>query len=347
MVEDFAHLEFHGRTTSPWHVGRVKYGDYLYSRCDLLWGRGIRGPVLRQLWRAYCPRSDLSEGVDFSPERDCSACRMVEECPFYNLRGTEDEGEFKDRPRLIISNLKFHGDFQLRRIALATISDRFGAVVPGKAPVYIEYIPEGVSFTFEAILMADGVRFRKEFENAVRVSLKFHGWGGFCNEGFGRGEIVNVRLRGFNGFEMECLKQTADSITEKASDLPLTFTIEPMLILDKPNGSVYTSISEEGFLEKLSNCINERFWQFYGKHIHIQSKLKSLSGRARTVKIYGWSRKFKRQMPFIGIGNEITMSFEGKMDEEEALALALAKYGIGRFKNQGFGSLKMKEGGER
>lgn len=338
-MEDFIHLRFQGKTTSPWHVGKVKYGDYLYSRRDLLWGRGIRGPVLRQLWRAYCPRSDVPERLDFNPERDCSACSMVEDCPFHNLRGVGDEGEFKDKPRLIITNLKFLGSFRLERLALATVDDRFRAVVPEKAPVFIEYVPEGVDFAFEAILMADGVRFRKEFENAVKISLKFYGWGGFCNEGFGRGEILDIKPRGFNGFELKCLRPIAEKVSNEPSS---TFTIEPLLILNKTDGSIYTSILEEGFKEKFSNCINERFWQFYGRNIYIQSKLKGVSGKARAIKIYGWSRKTGNRISFIGIGNEIALNFNGKLDDEEALALSVAKYGIGRFKNQGLGSLNLK-----
>jgi|GEM_PF-7072343 len=39
---------------------------------------------------------------------------------------------------------------------------------------------------------------------------------------------------------------------------------------------------------------------------------------------------------FVGIGNELTLEFGAKPSEEEAVTLAIARYGIGRYKNQGF-----------
>ncbi len=338
----FLHIRFKGRTDAPWHIGLRRYGDYLYTRDDYLWGRGIRGPVLRQLWRTYCPKSDAHDGVDFYPERDCPKCTMSSNCPFWNLRGTAEEGEFKDKPRLIITNLCFKRDSVRKdRIALATLSDQYRSAVKGKAPVFVEYIHEGAEFEFEAILMGEGARFSEPFISAVEVSLKFLGWGGFCNEGFGRGNITDIRKYGFNSFEYDVIEPLADEIMNKASQSGLaTFSISPMLILDKDGGGTYRSILEEGFKDKFCNCINERYWQFYGKHLYIQGKVESLSGRARTVRIRAWSRKIRNRIFFEGVGNEITVHFSGQIDSEEAKALALAKYGIGRYKNQGFGSLK-------
>jgi hypothetical protein len=268
---------------------------------------------------------------------------MALECPFWSLRGTADEGEFKDKPRLIMTNLYFKGDsIRKDRVALATLSDQYLGVVEARAPVFIEYICEGAEFEFEAILMCEGVKFADQFTSAVEVSLKFLGWGGRCNEGFGRGTITNMRKYGFNGFEYNIIEPLTQKIMDEANQSGyVTFSISPMLILDRNgNGGVYTSILQEGFRDKLCNCINERHWQFYGKHAYIQGKIESIGGRARTTRIEAWSRKIRGKMPFEGIGNEITLYFSNKLDAEEAKTLALAKYGIGRYKNQGFGSLK-------
>ena len=42
--------------------------------------------------------------------------------------------------------------------------------------------------------------------------------------------------------------------------------------------------------------------------------------------------------PFEGVGGEISLHLK-EYKEEHLLALSVAKYGIGRFKNMGFGSL--------
>lgn len=333
----FLHLHFKGRTSTPWHVGKMRYGDYLYTRRDYLWGRGIRGPVLRQLWRTYCNKSSASERTDFVPERDCSACGLAAGCPFNNLRGSDDDGEFKDRPRLIITNLRFAGQPEVGRAPLATLDDKYLTAVPGRAPVFVEYLREGLSFEFEAIMMGDGVRFSEEFESSVKVSLRFHGWGGFCNEGFGRGEITQVDRNDFEAFEERCLKPVAQNLVGRRG---CGFAIEPLLMLDKDGGGYYRSVFEAGFREKLSNCLSERFWQFYGENRHLD--LKEVGGVARAVTIQGWSRKGGSRVLFAGIGNEVHLNFADQLDEKYAMALALARYGIGRFKNQGFGSLKPK-----
>jgi hypothetical protein len=337
----FLHLQFKGRTTSPWHIGRRSYRDYLYTREDYLWGRGVRGPILRQLWRTYCPRSDAFDGAAFVAERDCPNCGMAEDCPFWNLRGTDDEGEFKDQPRLIITNLRFDGgSVRKERVVLATVSDRHRGVVEGKAPVYIECLSEGAAFCFEVILMGVGAEFEEELRRAAEVSLRFLGWGGFCNEGFGRGEIEGVRSRGFEAFEHDLIEPLEGYIMEKAGEEALAFDVEPMLILDRDAGGTYRSILEEGFHEKLCNCINERYWQFYRDHIHLQLAVKGLSGRARTSRMRAWSRKLGREHFFEGVGGELIMHLQGRLREEEAKALALASYGVGRYKNQGFGTLR-------
>jgi len=337
----FIHMKFRGRTTSPWHIGKRRYGDYHYTRDDYLWGRGIRGPVLRHLWRTYCPKSDMREGVNFTPNRDCPNCVDARDCPFNNLVGSADEGEFKDKPHLIITNLRFLGGVEKGRLAIATLDPRYRGVVEGRAPVFVEYLHEGAEFEFEAVLMGEGARFAWEFEAAVKTSLRFFGWGGFCNEGFGRGTITDVEKNNFKIFNHKYVEATAEKIQEKAcEEKTITFTINPLLILEKDDGDVYRSVYEEGFIKKLCNCINERYWQFYDEHIYIQEKIEALGGRARTTRIRGWSRKTRNRILFEGIGNEITLYFGEKLNTEEAKALALARYGVGRYKNQGFGSLK-------
>jgi len=82
---------------------------------------------------------------------------------------------------------------------------------------------------------------------AVKISLKFHGWGGFCNEGFGRGEIIEIRRHTFEEFEHKYVKPNAQKIMEITH---ASFFIEPLLILDKDSGGYYRSILEQGFKEK-------------------------------------------------------------------------------------------------
>jgi hypothetical protein len=343
----FCYFLFRGKTTSPWHVGKRQYSDYLYTRDDYLWGRGVRGPVLRLLWRMFCSKSDARDRVEFSPERDCVICEMVEDCPFANLVGTDDEGEFKDKPRLIITNLRFVENVRKDRVALATLSDKFLGVVEEKAPVFVEYLVEGAVFEFEAILMGEGAKFADHFENAVKTSLRFFGWGGFCNEGFGRGTIDNMeRIESFERFNREKIEPDAEKIREAILDEgKLTFKISPLLIVDKDEGGVYKGVSEDGFKEKFCNCIDERFWQFYNFKVYPQNFVDGFSGRARTMKILGWSRRLKRKgkLPFEGLGGELTFHFKDKekLSVEVVKAFALMKYGVGRFKNQGFGSLRL------
>lgn len=332
----FIHLHFHGKTTSPWHIGKRRYGDYLYTRTDYLWGRGIRGPVLRQLWRTYCPRSDLAERVDFIPERDCIGCEVFSECPFSNLRGSGD-GEFKDKPRLILTNLALN-DVETKVMALATLSDKYKGVVPGRAPVHIEFIPPDTGFEFEIIMMGDGVRFAKDVKRAVDISLRFFGWGGLCNEGFGRGVIEDVSENSFQTFKRRYITPIVEKLRDNDTAV---FNVAPLLILERADGEIYRSVVEEGFIDKFIHSLNERYWQFYGDNIYVS--IKEVLGKARTIRIGGWSRKERRGKIFTGIGNELTLRFKVRLGEGEAEALALARYGIGKYKNQGFGSLMVKE----
>jgi hypothetical protein len=272
---------------------------------------------------------------------------MAEECPFWNLIGSDGEGEFKDKPRLIVTNLRFAENVVKDRVALATLDDKHLGVVEEKAPVFVEYLTSGACFEFEAIFMSDGVRFVDQFESALQTSLRFLGWGGFCNEGFGRGETEPVVRLKFDEFESRYIKPAADSIRGLVEENGnVTFSIYPLLILEKDGGDFYKSVFEEGFLEKFCNSVDERYWQFFGNNdVHAQNGVESLSGRARAVLIPAWSRKAGKPRPFVGIGNELTLHFKdgGRvLGVEEAKALAVLEYGVGRFKNQGFGSLQAK-----
>lgn len=334
--EGFIHLLFRGKTTTSWHVGLKRFGDYLYTRTDILWGRGVRGPLLRQLWRTYCPLSDVRDRTPFVPEKDCPRCSMAADCPFNNLRGSPDEGEFKDRPRLIVTNLEFKDEVTPEVLALVARDERFLGVVPGKGPVYVEYIPPGIRFEFEIVMMGEGARFADDVVRAVEVSLRFMGWGGLCNEGFGRGVVEEAVRRSFGEFERDFVEPVAERL-EGGDEARLK--IVPMLILDRDGGGYYTSITEdrEGFRRKLTNCINERYWQFYRDNIYVP--VADVSGKARPAEISAWSRKEGCRKTFKGLSGELVLHTERPLKAEEAKAIAVCRYGVGRFKNQGFGSL--------
>ncbi|MEM4847099.1 MAG: hypothetical protein QW794_05015 [Thermosphaera sp.] len=340
----FIHLRYLGETVTPWHVGRLPqriaalgFPDLQYTRTDLMWGRGLRGPILRQLWRSYCPLSDSRDGAAFRPEDDCPKCSMLDECPFGNLRGSDDEGEWKDKPRLIFTNLRFRlpADFQPPRLTFTTLDEEWLGTAEERGPYTVEYIPPGTRFEFEVILMADGARFEKEFDDAVRTSLKFFGWGGRCNEGFGRGRIIERERAGYEEFWRRYVSEPASKVLDRRE---LDLRVELLLILDKDGGGYYTSTREEGFLEKFCNCVNERYWQFTSEHIYAQEAIKGVEG-GRPGLLRGWSRKLSRELIFKGISDRIRLMLGDNIEEQIAEAIALARYGIGRYKNQGFGSL--------
>jgi CRISPR/Cas system CSM-associated protein Csm3 (group 7 of RAMP superfamily) len=329
-----SHIHFYGTTTSPWHIGRRKFGDYLYTGKSL-WGRSVRGAILWQFWRTYCRKSSLKEGENFS-SKDCETCEISEKCPFNNLRGT-DEGEYKDKPRLIVTNLKF-GDVKTETIALISKEEKNLGVTKGKGPVSIEYIPPGADFDFEVILMGEGMDFKKDLIEAVKINIEFFGWGGFRNEGFGRGEIKSVEEKGFSEFEKEYIEPIAEKISKTMKmNGEAVFKIDTVLMINrKEEKGFYTSILENGFKERLINSINERYWQFYDENIYVP--VERVSGKARSMRMEAWSRENKRGKTFIGIGNEIRIKLK-EHENEHFKALAITKYGIGRYKNMGFGSM--------
>ncbi len=342
-MKNFLHLHFYGVTTSPWHLGDRPLGSrwtsILRSRARLLWGRGIRGPMLRQLWRAYCPYSDIREAAVFKPETHCPRCQMAEECPFNNLRGSPNEGEWKDKPRLIISNLRFtQGNGEpLRRMSINTLSDRWRGVVPEKAPITLEYIPARTGFEFEIILMGEGVRFRREVKEAVEVSLRFLGWGGRCNEGFGRGLIKEIKENMWSDFLSRYIDGVAKNILGKKE---VCLETETLLLLEKSRGQYFTSVIEEGFQEKLFNCMRERYWQFFGQaNDHPAPHVERVESRLKPEKIRGWSRKMGREIGFTGLSGTINLILRDPINNELARMIAVTRYGIGKYKNQGFGTL--------
>jgi len=332
----FLNLRFKGITTTPWHIGDRIFGDYRYSRRDYLWGRAVRGAILTYLWRTYCHKSDIREKVRFNPDEDCKNCKDREECPFFNLRGS-GEGEFKDTPKLIVTNLKFKNKLRKDRIPLISLDEEYLGV--SKGPVWIEFIPSGAEFEFEIILIGDGVRFKEDVKNAVRSVLTFFGLGGFKNEGFGRGRISDINELNLEEFRNELLKIGEKIKDEIKRNGKITFEIEPILMLEKNKNEYFTSIIEKGFKEKLINCLCERYWQFFKENIYIP--IEEVTGASRSVKIRAWSRKYNREIKFEGIAGELTIHIS-EVSDEQALALALAKYGIGKFKNMGFGSLILK-----
>jgi len=329
------HLLFKGKTTSPWHVGKRAYSNYLYTRTDILWGRGIRGPVLRQIWRTYCPFSDIRDRVEFIPERDCQRCDLRSDCPFYNLREVERKGEYKDTPKIIFTNLYFEGNVRTDRIVITSIDERCRSIVERIGPVYVEYIKSGTEFSFEIILTGKGVDFKDDVIRAVKTSLKFLGWGGFCNEGFGRGEITRVEERNFNKFDEFITKLAEAIVHEYRSKGEIRLKIAPLLILEKSNG-FYTSTIEEGFKDKFLHSIVERYWQLYKDKKY--PKIKNISGEVTRMKIRGWSRKDGGEQIFEGMCGELVIKFED-LNLEDAKVIAISRYGIGKWKNQGFGSL--------
>lgn len=107
------------------------------------------------------------------------------------------------------------------------------------------------------------------------------------------------------------------------------------------DGGHYISVDEPGFAEKFCNCLNERYWQFTGRHIHVQEAVKSVrGGRAGVVR--GWSRRYRRGAVFRGLAGRIALSLERGLRIEEVEALALARYGVGRYKSQGLGAMLVR-----
>lgn len=326
MLKEFLNLRFTGRTTSPWSIARRIYSDYIYCQ-DFLWGRGVRGPILSYLLKVYCE--------NMSRSLPCGRCGREAKCPFYNLYGVDREGSYKDTPRLIVTSLRFNSNITVKpRHPLISRSEATNGVALG--PVFVEYIPPDTPFTFEAILTSHAVDFADEFKEAVRATLALSGWGGRCSRGYGRGKITEVEELGFDEWASSIERQVKPLIDMQSVSLK----IHPILVLDRYKGEgVYESIIEDGFTRKLRSSIEERYWQFFKENLRMKS-IESVSGICHHATFRSWSRKEGKERFFHGIAGTIKLNFREPLAPEDAMMLGTAKYGVGRYKNQGFGSLE-------
>jgi len=113
-----------------------------------------------------------------------------------------------------------------------------------------------------------------------------------------------------------------------------------MLLLERYNGGLYLNTFEDGFTDKLRNSIIERYWQFYKDKRYLP--LNNVDGYVRRTQIRGWSRKEGRSQTFVGMSGQIVLKFYELQSNEEKV-LAIARYGVSRWKNQGFGCLSLNE----
>ena len=329
-MENFIHLHFLCQTTSPWSIGRMYAEAPLICCQSFLWGRAVRGPILNYLLRTYCPY--------FPKLPSCEKCLEKSNCPFYNLYGADKRGELKDTPRLIVTSLTFKetfGKMEFDRFPLLSRDSMTNGVALG--PIFIEYIPPRTNFEFEALLIGKASEFDDYFIEAVRATLSLTGWGARCSRGCGRGRILgNVRKHSFD-------KWVEDYIDKRVRDSSglqeVSLRIFPILMLEKDKEVYYSSILEKGFLEKLRNSMQERYWQFFKRNHYLD--IKSVSGPCTHTMIRAWSRKENREKWFSGLTGSIKIRFKSKLNEEDLRVIGVSWYGIGRFKNQGFGSLRL------
>lgn len=68
-------------------------------------------------------------------------------------------------------------------------------------------------------------------------------------------------------------------------------------------------------------------------------RIKPILDSEKTGLLRGWSRKLSNEIFFKGVSDRIKLVLEDMFVEQTAEAITLARYGIGRYKNQGFGSL--------
>jgi hypothetical protein len=311
---DFTHLHFKGKTTSPWSIGRRYYSNFIYCQ-NYLWGRAIRGPILGYLLKSYCPHLP----ADILP---CDQCTEQKECPYFHLNGSEKEGELKDTPKLVVTTLTFD-KYESSRISLISRDSATNGVALG--PVTIEHVPSDVSFEFEVILTGDATRFSDQVIEAVKGTLTLIGWGGRCSRGYGRGRILNVSENNFDEWLMQYVDKRVGVLEDESN---VTLKLFPLLILDTD--------------AKIKHCLSERYWQFFKEPHYLD--IKSVSGSCSFTTLRAWSRKDNDAGRFGGLTGDLNLEFRTPLKKEDLRTLSIAWYGIGRYKNQGFGSLRPKEG---
>ena len=333
-MENFIHLHFIGKTASPWSISRMYSEAPLICCQNFLWGRAIRGPILNYVLRTYCPH--------FPELPPCIKCSERLDCPFYNLYGVDKKGEFKDTPRLVVTSLTFEdtfGKMEFERFPIISRDSMTKGVALG--PVFLEYIQAGVNFEFEALLIGEASRFSNYFIEAVRATLSLTGWGARCSRGYGRGRLIKVKKHSFD----EWVKDYIDKRTVKLNgSQEAYFRIFPIIILDKADEKCepYQSILEKGFINKLKNSMQERYWQLFKAHHYI--KIESVSGPCVHTMIRAWSRKENKDKWFSGLTGSIKIRFGSKLNDKDLRVIGTAWYGVGRYKNQGFGSLRLLTG---
>lgn len=331
FMEEFVHLHFTGKTTSPWVIGRRTYSNYIFCQ-RFLWGRAVRGPVLGYMLKSYCPYLPSST-------LPCEGCTQREDCPFYNLYGADNEGAFKDTPRLLITSLAFKTP-RFPRMHLISRDAVTNGVALG--PVTVEYIPPETCFEFEVIMTGEATGFVERLKEAVRATLTLTGWGARCSAGCGRGRIENVVNHGFDEWVSKYVERRVEELEGKRA---FTLEIFPILMLEKEKNIYYTSVVEKGFRKKLANSMSERYWQFFKDSKYL--RIEDVSGACVFTAVRAWSRKDNRQVNnFRGLAGELQLRLTSRLSKEDLRVVGVSWYGIGRFKNQGLGSLMLKSDSE-
>lgn len=322
----FVHLHFFGETTAPWTITKKRYSSYVYSY-NFLWGRAVRGPILNYILQSFCPH--LPNAM-----LPCCECSNYSECPFFNLNGSEKSGDFKDTPKFVVTSLTFR-TFDMRRLKLTSINI-LGNSNNSQGIVNVEYIPIGTNFEFEVILTGDASKFVNYVIEGARATLTLVGWGARCTEGYGRGKIIKVDRQSFTEW-LQYVDKKTNTYEGKTTASLRAF---PMLILSKEEArpTIYTSIFERNFANKLANSMNERYWQFTKLNHHLN--IKNVSGNCTFTRVRSWSRRDNCSDLFGGLSGDLFLEFTAPLTASEARIIGISWYGIGSYKNQGFGSLR-------
>jgi CRISPR/Cas system CSM-associated protein Csm3 (group 7 of RAMP superfamily) len=315
---ELLNLHIKGITTSPWFIKKKEHPNYIYCE-KFLWGRAIRGIILNYLLRNYCKEFHIK----------CKKCFEKNGCPFYNIYGNNND-EDKDMPKFIISSLFF----EKIKIKKAPILSRDFITNGTSKFKTIEYIDQNSIFEFEIVLKNSSIKFSDHIKEAIENTLDFIGWGGMCSKGYGRGKIIEIKEYDFDKW----INKIDERMKKFEERKEIELEIFPLLILED-NGKIYKKI-ESNFKKKLINSINERYWQFFKENRYLN--IKEINGNVSYKIMNAYSKKEKRFLKFEGIAGTLKLLFEKHLNKEELRMIGIAKYGIGRYKNQGFGSLILK-----